>query len=195
MSLRVRLIVVFFLLSVVPLAAVTFYTYVTSTQALRDAAGREAELHAGELTERMKLVTAQLSQQFERLMNIPPAPAAVATPSATRSIADSAAPSPAAAAATNAEHTGDEVQQVASQLGEIAMLLNNIEVRGFDRGRGRFGRRGGNRGPPGRPRGDRSDQQMPEDGGGFGTVIRDGRGDAGATGGDRTVPRGSRTVR
>ncbi len=49
MSLRLRLIVAFFLLSVVPLAAVTFYIYTNNAQALREAAGREAELLAGEL--------------------------------------------------------------------------------------------------------------------------------------------------
>ena len=50
MSLRVRLVVAFFLLSVVPLAAMTFYTYTTNATAIRDAAGREAQSLAGELT-------------------------------------------------------------------------------------------------------------------------------------------------
>ena len=59
MSLRTRLILAFFLLSVVPLGAVTFYTY-RATYALRDAAEREADLLAGELGQRMQLVTAQL---------------------------------------------------------------------------------------------------------------------------------------
>ena len=136
MSLRVRLVVAFFLLSVVPIGAVTLYTYTTNAAATRDAARREAELLAGELTERMKLVTAQLSQQFERLMTLPtgapaadPAPATAAASASGATI--STAP-PAAEAAGAAGASG----QVAEQLGEIAMLLNNIEVRGFNRGRG-----------------------------------------------------------
>src|SRR5688572_24771730 len=71
MNLRLRLIVAFFLLSVVPLGAVTLYTYASNASAMRDAASREAELLAGELTERMRLVTTQLSQQFVQLMEIP----------------------------------------------------------------------------------------------------------------------------
>ena len=38
MSLRARLILAFFLLSVVPMAAVTLYTYTTNVEALRVAA-------------------------------------------------------------------------------------------------------------------------------------------------------------
>ena len=67
----VSVTVAFFLLSVVPLGAVTFYAYTSNAAALREAAGREAELLAGELTERMKLVTAQLSQRFELLIEVP----------------------------------------------------------------------------------------------------------------------------
>ena len=43
MNLRLRLIVAFFLLSVVPLAAVTLYIYTSNAQAMRDAAQHEAE--------------------------------------------------------------------------------------------------------------------------------------------------------
>ena len=70
MSLRIRLIVAFFVLAVLPLAAVTFYTYQSNEQALREAAEREADLLAGELGQRMQLVTAQLSQRVEHLMDI-----------------------------------------------------------------------------------------------------------------------------
>ena len=70
MSLRTRLIVAFFVLAVLPLAAVTFYTYQSNEQALREAAEREADLLAGELGQRMQLVTAQLSQRVEHLMDI-----------------------------------------------------------------------------------------------------------------------------
>jgi hypothetical protein len=70
MSLRTRLILAFFTLSVVPLGAVTFYAYTANVNALRDAAEREADLLAGELGQRMQLVTAQLSERVEHLMDI-----------------------------------------------------------------------------------------------------------------------------
>src|SRR4029453_17070097 len=77
MSLRLRLIVAFFLLSVVPLAAVPLFPYASSARAMREAAGREAELLAGELTQRMQVVTAQLSERVERLMEVAEARAEV----------------------------------------------------------------------------------------------------------------------
>src|SRR5688500_13915272 len=152
MNLRLRLILAFFLLSVVPLGAVTFYSYRSNAAAMREAAGHEAELLAGELTERMRLVTLQLSQQFERLMEIPDAaslePTAVSRPtppSATGSTSTTAeTPEQVAAAAAAAE-----AERVANSLGEVAMLLNNIDVRSFGRrGRGRGGRGDGPAGPP-----------------------------------------------
>ena len=151
MSLRFRLIVAFFLLSVVPLGAVTYYSYRTNAQAVREAAGREAELLAGDLTDRMQLVTAQLGQQFQRLMEMPatagdePVLAAALRSGADQpaAAADSATatPAPAARAMTEAE-------QMAEILGETAVLLNNIDVRGLRRGRSpREGGQGG-RGDP-----------------------------------------------
>ena len=59
MSLRLRLVAAFFLLSVFPLGAVTFSTYLRNVDAMREAAGREAELLAAELTERLRFVTAR----------------------------------------------------------------------------------------------------------------------------------------
>jgi len=61
MKLRVRLIVAFLLLSVVPLGAATIYAYVTNRQALEDAATREADELDRQLSERMTLVTTELS--------------------------------------------------------------------------------------------------------------------------------------
>src|SRR5690349_14734787 len=68
MTLRARLVLWLLLMSVVPLGAVTFYSYINSAKALRQAAGREADLLAGELTSRMQLVTAELSTRVEKLM-------------------------------------------------------------------------------------------------------------------------------
>src|SRR4051812_36877464 len=150
MSLRVRLIVAFFLLSVVPLAAVTFYTYASNSRALHVAAQHEAEMLTGELTQRMQVVTTQIGDRVEHLMDMPmvtasatgtsgkakPTPrrtvaARTEPPAAPASPAPPAAPAPAIAAAAVDE--GAIERQVAGTLGEVAMLLNNVEVRGLGR--------------------------------------------------------------
>src|SRR5215472_12915801 len=71
MSLRLRLIVAFFLISVVPLAAVTFYSYTSNRHALQVAAERETEMLTGDLTQRMQVVTSQISERVQHLMDIP----------------------------------------------------------------------------------------------------------------------------
>src|SRR6185436_17127536 len=144
MSLRLRLIVAFFLLSVVPLAALTLYGYTSNARAMRDAARHEAELLAGELTQRMQVVTAQLSDRVEYLLDLADAAAAVDHAMETSQAQVSAAEVNSQAAATNAKSATET-------LGSIAMLLNNVELRD---GRGRGGRGGGFRGGgPGGPGG------------------------------------------
>ena len=150
MNLRLRLIVAFFLLSVVPLGAVTYYTYVSNAQAIRDAAGYEAEALAAELSERMQVVTTQISQRVEQLMNLPaepvaasnaaPAPAPFPTAAGSATAAATSTAAAAAAAAADSE-------RIAATLGNFAAVLNNIEVRGLRGFRGRGGR-GGRGGPP-----------------------------------------------
>ncbi len=132
MSLRLRLIVAFFFLSVVPLAAVTLFTYASNARAMREAAGREAELLAGELTQRMQVVTAQLSERVERLMDVAEAraeadaaTAALETTANAERAAATAVPAPAATSGVTQE------TQVAQALGEMAMLLENVELRGL----------------------------------------------------------------
>jgi serine phosphatase RsbU (regulator of sigma subunit) len=156
MSLRLRLIVAFFFLAVVPLAAVTAYTYTSNVEAMRDAASQGAELLAGELTQRMEIVTAQLGQRVERLMNMtaaneapiapaatparaaaaetpaaPAAPATTAVPAAASGATTALAKAAAATAALGNRQTADTF--------DLAMLINNVEI--SDR-RGRGGRRG-----------------------------------------------------
>jgi serine phosphatase RsbU (regulator of sigma subunit) len=170
MSLRVRLIVAFFLFSVVPLAAVTFYSYSSNERALQVAAQHETEMLTGELTQRMQVVTTQISDRVEHLMDMPvttsasagtsttgtmgktkvsstrtvPHAATAAAPAPPAAPAAASAPSVAAAATPDAKAIE---AQVAAQLGEVAMLLNNVEVRGMG---GRMGGRGaGGPTPPG----------------------------------------------
>jgi serine phosphatase RsbU (regulator of sigma subunit) len=161
MSLRLRLIVAFFLLSVVPLAAVTLYSYASNERALQVAAQHETELLTGELTQRMQVVTTQIGERVEHLMDMPastagsagtsgktaasPARTVVArsTPASRRTqaapTATPAAPPPPATAVTTVPIDPATIQgQVAGALGEVAMLLNNVEVRGLGRAGGRF---------------------------------------------------------
>ena len=163
MSLRWRLVLAFFTLSVVPLGAVTFYSYTANVDALRDAAEREADLLAGELGQRMQLVTAQLSERVEHLMDIADLQAAVETAASqaadARAQAQPTAPPESGSATTKPAATVTLMtpsgvtqtaltDSIAKSLGEAAMLLNNVELqnlRGFGRGTGRGGT------PPGVP--------------------------------------------
>ncbi len=138
MSLRLRLIIAFFLLAVVPLAAVTLYAYTSNARALRDAAEREADLLAGELSQRMQLVTAQLTERVEHVMDIAELQDAVDRVSAA---AAASAPAEAEPAPTIAAVQVSLNDQVARSIGDAAVLLDNVDLRGL---RGRGGRR-----PPG----------------------------------------------
>ena len=158
MSLRTRLILAFFLLSVVPMAAVTLYTYTSNVEALRVAAEHEADLLAGELGQRMSLVTAQLSERVEHLMDIAELQTAVDNASQHADAADAEAPPPAQSASTKKPTNITTVTMssvmdatalsdtIARSLGETAMLLNNVRMTNARGGGG--GGRGGNRGGP-----------------------------------------------
>src|SRR5512134_3173491 len=90
MSLRLRLILAFFLLSVVPLGALTAYVYRSNARAMRETAGRETELLAGELSQRMQVVTARLTEQVEHLVELAESNEA-ATEAARRAVQQSVA--------------------------------------------------------------------------------------------------------
>ena len=155
MNLRLRLIVVFFLLSVVPVGAVTYYTYASNAQAIRDAASSEAAQLAGELSQRMTTVTTQLSQRVETLMELPPTPtvsrvaytapraaaartqaaAVEARAAAEAAMAAARVPKPPAAPAAPAAVAQPQVADLDIKLGDFAALINNIEVRGVRVGR------------------------------------------------------------
>jgi serine phosphatase RsbU (regulator of sigma subunit) len=137
MSLRLRLIVVFFLLSVVPVGAVTFYTYANNAQAIREAAGSEAAALAQELSQRMRMVTTQLSQRVETLVELPPMPAARPVAVArtqpvepAQPVAPPAPPGPPAAPVATGPDPAFDVK-----MGDFAELLKNIEIRGMRPGR------------------------------------------------------------
>ncbi len=151
MSLRTRLIVAFFALSVIPLGLVTWYAYRTNVDALKDAAAREADLLAAELSQRMQLVTAQLSERVEHMMDIAELQAELEK--------QAEAPVQVVTVQPAATATEQLTSRVAYSLGEAAMLLNNIEVFGMRSGstvgRGLPSRSSGERGGGGRGAGDR----------------------------------------
>src|SRR5580658_5881166 len=119
MTLRTRLIAAFLLLSVVPLGAVTFYTYRTNVEAMRQVAAREGDMLAGVMNQRMQLITTQLSERVERLID-------------DQAPAETAAPAPAATpAAPTTEEQEQFSRQAADALGEAAILLNSVQVQGI----------------------------------------------------------------
>jgi serine phosphatase RsbU (regulator of sigma subunit) len=103
MSLRSRLIVAFVLLSVVPLTAVTLFSYVSSVQAVESAARREASDDAADISRRMEMVTADVGRRMDRLFEDgPDAPQAMAT-------------------------AGKMRERIAPALGETAALVDRLE--------------------------------------------------------------------
>ena len=134
MKLRTRLVLAFFALSVVPLGAVTYYSYTNNVRALREAAERETDLLAGELGQRMQLVTAQLSQRVEHLMDIAELQAAA---DEAKQLAQ-ARPVAAEPVVTKPAVMADSLlgDSIAKSLGEAAMLLNNVELQNMQGGRG-----------------------------------------------------------
>lgn len=148
MNLRTRLIVAFLVLSVVPLAAVTYFSYTSQVRALRDLASREADALSTDMTQRMQLVTTELSTRVEQLAEInepavvrvaqrtapdpssvpaEPAPVSAAPPTSTPSTTATTATPEVAAPMTQAS----EQARVAEALGAAAMLLQSVELQGM----------------------------------------------------------------
>src|SRR5439155_2681684 len=71
MKLRTQLILAFLLLAVVPLGAITLYSYETSARALRRTVEAESSRMAGEINNRMGVVTANLSRRIDMLESLP----------------------------------------------------------------------------------------------------------------------------
>src|SRR3954454_7033789 len=67
MSVRTRLVLAFLVLSVVPLSAVTLYSYTSSVRAFRAVVASESDRMAMELQQRLDTVTADIGRQVDRL--------------------------------------------------------------------------------------------------------------------------------
>jgi serine phosphatase RsbU (regulator of sigma subunit) len=71
MKLRLKLILAFLLLSVVPLTGVIVYSFVNSQRAVRQAVEAEAQMMADEMGRRLEGVRNDLSRQMDRLSQLP----------------------------------------------------------------------------------------------------------------------------
>ncbi len=126
MKLRSRLVVAFLLLSVLPLAAVTAYSYRSSLQAFHQAVQAETGALADEMEHRMDEVTAELEQRVDRLWDLPvrAAQAESAGPATAGAVPSgrtaSSRPAPAG-------RWPDVSRQIADALGEAATFLERIE--------------------------------------------------------------------
>jgi serine phosphatase RsbU (regulator of sigma subunit) len=108
MSLRTRLIIAFLLLSVVPLSAVTLFSYVSSVNAVENAARREATRDAADISQRMELITADVGRRMDRIFEARPGePGMIAT-------------------------AGEMRDRVGPALGETAALVDRLEFHPMD---------------------------------------------------------------
>jgi serine phosphatase RsbU (regulator of sigma subunit) len=124
MTLRSRLTLAFFAISVVPLAAVTLFSYVSSERALRRAAAQQADELAVELGRRMEVVTADIERRIERAWP-PPASAAAAPDPADRRASRGG---PVAAPAPPQQVSPEQMAgHVAGVLGDMAPILDAVE--------------------------------------------------------------------
>lgn len=71
MKLRTQLIVAFLLLAVVPLGAITLYSYSSSARALRRTVEAEAARMAEEMNHRLTVITSNLNERIDRLEDLP----------------------------------------------------------------------------------------------------------------------------
>ena len=109
MSLRSKLITAFLLMAVVPLALVTVASYRTSVRAFRHAVEAEAASLAGDMGQRMEVVTSEIGRRVERVWDAPG--------SDEWSIAQAS------------EHVAARIPEgLAEALGETALLLERVEV-------------------------------------------------------------------
>ena len=110
MSVRTRLILAFLVLSVLPLTAVTLYSYGSSVGAFRAAVASESGRMALDLQQRLDVVTADLGRQVGRAWEPNPAPAG------EKAESDGHLPGKVVV-----------VERIASLLGDSARLLDRVE--------------------------------------------------------------------
>jgi serine phosphatase RsbU (regulator of sigma subunit) len=134
MTLRSRLTAAFFAISVVPLSAVTLFSYVSSERALRRAAEQQANELADDLSRRMQWVTTDIEHRLNRAW-----PTAMPSPAGERvaandlqrpgSRASTGRPAPVSSAAPASQAlAADQVAgRLAGVFGEMAPLVEGLE--------------------------------------------------------------------
>ncbi len=134
MTLRSRLTAAFFAISVVPLSAVTLFSYVSSERALRRAAELQANDLADGLSRRMQWVTADIERRLNRGWQTampPPTGQQAATSASPRSgpRGETGRPTPGAPPAQAGQQAAPD--QVAGRLagvfGDMAPLVEGLE--------------------------------------------------------------------
>jgi serine phosphatase RsbU (regulator of sigma subunit) len=108
MSLRTRLIIAFLLLSVVPLTAVTLFSYISSVNAVENAARRAASDDAADISRRMDVITADVGRRMDSIFD--------AGENDLRGVPT----------------TGDMHDRVAPALGDAAALVERFEFQPID---------------------------------------------------------------
>jgi serine phosphatase RsbU (regulator of sigma subunit) len=156
MTLRTRLTLAFFAISVVPLAAVTLFSYASSERALRRAAEQQADELAVDLGRRMELVTADLERRMQRAWPPPPPQTQTSETQQARNgpqrPAHPAPPTPPAAVSPE-----QVAGHVAGVLGDIASVFDAVEFVAPPTGTRDSGPRVGGFGPRGDGPGPRGD--------------------------------------
>ena len=134
MTLRSRLTAAFFAISVVPLSAVTLFSYVSSERALRRAAEQQANELADDLSRRMQWVTTDIERRLNRgwqtAMPTPPGPSGWQP--ASRSGPDrgrrrAAGPGRAGGPAGQPAGPDQVAGRLAGVFGEMAPLVEGLE--------------------------------------------------------------------
>lgn len=134
MRLRTRLSLAFFVISVLPLAVVTAYSYYSSGTALRRAAETQADQMAADMGNRMSWVMADLGDRVERLWRLrvegpgssSPAGAATGPAGAARSAA-AVGVGPGPGAPVDADDTATMRSVATLMLAEAAPLVQRLE--------------------------------------------------------------------
>lgn len=120
MSLRIRLIIAFLILSVVPLGTMTLIWYVSSVHTFERVAQREATQTAADIGRRMEMVTVNVGRRMDRLFDDAVSAQSVVATKGPKTSKDVKAP----AAAVE--------ERVAPMLGDTAALVERLEFHPTD---------------------------------------------------------------
>ena len=132
MTLRSRLTLAFFAIAVIPLSAVTLFSYYSSERALRRAAEQQAASMAAELGRRMEWVTTDLERRMDRVWPMPEEQVAADEAPGQAGGGSAGGPRPPARAgappAPAAPQPPDMAGHIAVVLGDAAPMIESLEI-------------------------------------------------------------------